>query len=157
MRRSRYQALLTSFVISCALWACAAPQGGARAFTEEDAAAVRTNLVTYMAADPIDEPDRFFGQFTEDVYWVYSDEAPWDGMEALHNVEWCHTLLGEISADHVAGSGDLAYARGTYRLSLDCGDGAPEDSEGTFLSVHRRLPDGTWRIESLYQGVSSEE
>lgn len=154
MRQSRYHAILFSFVASSMCWACAAPSAGAVAFSDEDAAAVRANLSAYMAADPIDEPDRFFGQFTEDVYWVYADQAPWDGMAGLRNVEWCHTLLGEVSVDHLAGSGDLAYARGTYRLSLDCGDDAPQDSEGTFLSVHRRMDDGTWRIESLYQSAT---
>jgi ketosteroid isomerase-like protein len=104
-----------------------------------------------MGADPIDAPETFFSQFTEDVYWVYSDQTPWVGMQGLRSVKWCHTLSAEITADRVEGSGDLAYARGTYRLSLDCGGDAPVDTEGVFLSAHRRQQDGSWRIESLLQ------
>jgi len=70
---------------------------------------------------------------------------------ALKGVEWCHTISAGITAERVEGSGDLAYARGTYRLSLKCKEDTPIDSEGVFLSVHRRLEDGTWRIESLLQ------
>jgi len=130
---------------------CTPSQVEMSSFSDQDAAAVRTNLETYMSADPIDAPEKFFSQFTEDVYWAYSSQTPWVGMQALRSVEWCHTLSSDITADRVEGSGDLAYARGTYRLSLDCGGDAPVDSEGVFLSVHRRQQDGAWRIESLLQ------
>lgn len=120
-------------------------------FSAEDEAAVRANLDTFMQTDPIDAPDTFYGQFSEDVYWVYDAETPWEGIQGLRNVDWCHTLSAEINADRVEGEGDLAYARGTYSLSLDCDGEEPEDSEGVFLSVHRRQENGSWRIESLLQ------
>ncbi len=140
--------------IALGLSACAQPQVEMVSFSGQDAAAVRTNLDTFIAADPIDEPETFFSQFTEDVYWVYSAETPWVGMQGLRSVEWCHTLSGEITADRVEGSGDLAYARGSYRLSLDCGGDAPVGDEGLFLSAHRRQQDGSWRIESFLQPSS---
>lgn len=130
---------------------CVRPEVEAASFSAEDAAAVRTNLETYMRADPIDAPETFFGQFAEDVHWIYSDQPPWVGMQGLHAVEWCHTRSGAVTAERVEGAGDLAYARGTYRLSLDCGGEEPVHSEGAFLSAHRRQQDGSWRIESLLQ------
>ncbi len=130
---------------------CTQPQVEVSSFSTQDAAAVRTNLDTYLGADPIDAPETFFSQFTEDVYWVFDDQPPWVGMQGLRSVEWCNTLSAEITADRVEGSGDLAYARGTYRLSLDCGGDAPVEFEGVFLSAHRRQQDGAWRIESLLQ------
>jgi ketosteroid isomerase-like protein len=139
------------FPLAIGVSGCAQPEVEIASFSAQDAGAVRTNLDTYLSADPIDAPETFFSQFTEDVYWVFADQTPWVGTQGLQGVEWCHTLSSEITADRVEGSGDLAYARGTYRLSLDCGGDTPVDREGVFLSVHRRQEDGTWRIESLLQ------
>lgn len=140
-------------VLALCISGCTQPQEQSQAeppsFSAEDTAAVRANLDTFMTADPIDEPATFFPLFTEDVYWNFADNGPVEGMEALKAVTWCHTLSSEMPADRVEGSGDLAYARGTYRLSLGCGQDAPVEREGTFLSVHRRQQDGTWRIESM--------
>ncbi len=139
------------FIIALGLAGCVQPQVETVSFSGQAATAVRTNLDTYLATDPIDEPETFFSQFTEDVYWVFNDQTPWVGMQDLRSVEWCHTLSAQITADRVEGSGDLAYARGSYHLSLDCGGDAPVGSEGLFLSTHRRQQDGSWRIESLLQ------
>jgi ketosteroid isomerase-like protein len=130
---------------------CAEPQLAALSFSVQDAAAVRENLDTYIGADPVDASEVFFSQFTDDVYWVYADETPRVGINGLGGVEWCHTRSAEIMADRVEGSGDLAYARGTYRLSVDGGEDALIESDGAFLSIHRRQQDGSWRIESLLQ------
>lgn len=151
MRHRCLDSTVTAFVLALGMSSCAPPEAESSPFSAEDAAGVRANLSAYMGADPINEAETFFSQFTDDVYWVYSDRPPWVGMQGLRNVDWCHTLSGEIRADRVEGSGDLAYARGTYRLSLDCAGDAPVSSQGVFLSAHRRQQDGSWRIESLLQ------
>jgi Domain of unknown function (DUF4440) len=150
MRNRTLSSTTLALILAAGISGCAPPQS-ATAFDEGDIEAVRTNLNTYMVSDPIDAPETFFSQFTDDVHWVYDPDTPWVGMAGLRQVDWCHTLSAEIHADRVEGSGDLAYARGTYRLSLDCGQDAPVNSAGVFLSAHRRQPDGTWRIESLLQ------
>ena len=103
-----------------------------------------------MAADPEVDPDAFFSEFTEDVDWVFNGLDPWEGMDALRANNWCTTQGAEILADRVEGSGDLAYARGTYSLELMCNDDVVA-STGSFLSVHRKGDDGRWRIEALHQ------
>ncbi len=150
MRHRAAGSTILAFIVAL-MSGCALPQVEVSPFSAQDAAAVRTNLDTAMSADPIDAAETFYSQFTEDVYWVYKGQTPWVGMQGLRTVNWCHTLSGEITADRVEGSGDLAYARGTYRLSLDCGRTAPVEVEGVFLSTHRRQQDGAWRIESLLQ------
>jgi ketosteroid isomerase-like protein len=136
------------FILTLGVSSCTQSQPDTPSFSAQDVAAIRANLDTFMIGDPIDEPETFFSQFTEDVYWVFGNLEQ-VGMESLKSVNWCHALVGEITADRVEGSGNLAYARGTYRLSLDCGGDTPIDSEGVFLSAHRRQQDGTWRIESM--------
>jgi len=110
----------------------------------EDAAAIRSNLA-FAGIDPIDAPEEFFGQFTEDVHWNYRGDRA-DGMEALRKASWCHTISGENTTQRMEGAGDLAYAFGTYRLSLKCGDEEAVTVEGEFVTIHRREPDGAWRI-----------
>ena len=136
------------FILTLGMSSCTQPQRDTPSFSTQDAAAIRANLDTFMIGDPINEPETFFSQFTEDVYWAFLDLER-VGIDSLRSVNWCPTLLGEITADRVEGSGDLAYARGTYHVSLDCGGDTPVDSEGVFLSAHRRQQDGTWRIESM--------
>lgn len=152
MRSRALRCTVIAILLAVGVSSCARPEAEFGAFSAQDAAAVRANLAAYLSADPIDDPETFFSQFTDDVYWVYSDQPPWVGMEALRAVAWCQTLAGsEITADRVEGAGDLAYARGTYRLSLGCGGDSPSNSQGVFLSAHRRQADGSWRIESLLQ------
>jgi hypothetical protein len=113
----------------------------------EDAASIRSNL-RFAGVDPIDTPEEFFDQFAEEVHWNFRGNRA-DGMEALREFGWCHTISGGNTPKQVQGSGDLAYVLGTYRLSLDCGDEEPVNMEGEFVSIHRRERDGSWRI-SLY-------
>jgi ketosteroid isomerase-like protein len=46
----------------------------------------------------------------------------------------------------VAASGDLAYAIGTYELSLTDADGNAVADEGKFLNMFEKQADGEWRL-----------
>lgn len=45
----------------------------------------------------------------------------------------------------VAASGDLAYAVGTYELSLEDAKGNPVTDKGKFLDAFRKQADGSWK------------
>ena len=129
---------------------CNQTQKEIASFSDQDKEAIRINLSTFMEADPINTPESFFSQFTEDIYFIYNDFDPWIGIEGLHKVDWCHTISAKITADNIEGDGDLAYARGTYMLSLDC-KGDTVNSSGVFLSVHQRQADGSWKVKSILE------
>lgn len=116
----------------------------------EDSAAVHSNH-RFAGIDPIDSPGEFFGQFSQDVHWNYLGNRA-DGMKALRESGWCHTISGENTIKQMEGVGDLAYALGTYRLSLKCGDEEPVNVEGEFVAIHRRERDGSWRIAVYLAG-----
>ena len=118
-----------------------------RGLSDSDASAVQSNL-QFAGMDPIDTPEAFFSLFTEDVHWSYRGNRV-DGMKALRETDWCHTISGENTIEQMEGSGDLAYVLGTYQLSLRCGDQAPVQVEGEFVTIHRRDREGSWRI-ALY-------
>ena len=136
-------------VASLGASACAQPGVETAAFSDLDAAAVRANINAYTNSDPIESPDMFFSQFTDDVFWQPGPDFHATNIQELRDGSWCATLLNERTVERVEGSGDLAYARGTFQLGLDCGDADPQEREGYFLSVHRRQPDGTWRIATM--------
>lgn len=57
-------------------------------------------------------------------------------------------LRVQFAADRiqVAASGDLAYTRGHYTLTMtDPGTGRPANSRGSYLTVWQKQPDGSWK------------
>ena len=46
--------------------------------------------------------------------------------------------------EEVEGSGDLAYARGTYVIEATMPDGSPLHDEGKYIDIWRRQADGSW-------------
>ncbi len=63
----------------------------------------------------------------------------WQGMVSagLH--------VSVLEASRVEESGDLAYARGVYELTVTPAGGATISDNGKYIVVYRRQPDGTWR------------
>jgi ketosteroid isomerase-like protein len=51
-----------------------------------------------------------------------------------------------LTTGRVVQSGDLAYEYGTYRMQMTPPGGATMNDRGKYLTVWRRMPDGTWRI-----------
>jgi len=56
-------------------------------------------------------------------------------------------LEAAIHSDAVGTDGDLAYERGTNRLTRQTGDAAPVTTTGRYLTVWRHDADGQWRIQ----------
>ncbi len=57
--------------------------------------------------------------------------------------------MNDLTVERLEGSGDLAYVRGTFQLALDCGEANPVERQGSFIQIHRRQPDGSWRIATI--------
>lgn len=51
----------------------------------------------------------------------------------------------KLSTTTIESSGDLAYGRGVYQLSLTPPGGAPVEEQGKYVVAYRRQPDGSWR------------
>jgi predicted ester cyclase/ketosteroid isomerase-like protein len=123
-------------------------------FSEQDAAAVRENLQSFAGSSPIKSPETFFAQFTDDIHWSPGPDFVATNIQELRDGPWCTEIEHMRNVDRVEGSANLAYVRGTFQLSLDCGNDELDNLHGTFLSVHRRQADGTWRIATM-TGVQS--
>jgi ketosteroid isomerase-like protein len=57
----------------------------------------------------------------------------------------------DLRTAHLEGSGDIAYARGTYHLEMTTPDGPVADQE-KFVLIWKRQDDGTWKT-ALYMAT----
>ncbi len=69
---------------------------------------------------------------------------PVEGLAAIRTGTWFRALEEELVPVQVEGRGDLAFARGTLSLLLD--EKGAVKREGTFLTILRKQPDGSWRM-----------
>ena len=73
------------------------------------------------------------GQDAARAFWFPADSPP----AKVTNFD-----LTEIEA---AGSGDLGYVRGTFRLGFEY-DGGSYENLGKYVTILKKAPDGLWRI-----------
>ena len=112
---------------------------------DDDTAAIKANLEEFVRADLSGDWDSFFAQFTEDVAWYWLPGAPAaEGLETMKKLDFIKALEKEFKIVDIDGRGDLGYSRGTFSLLLDH-EGAKK-IEGNFVTIHRKQPDGSWRI-----------
>ncbi len=83
-----------------------------------------------------------------------------EGMKAIKQFWWPSggktTVTGfTITMDEIGGEGELAYVRGTFRLSFTYEDGSNKlerTNNGNYLMIMKRQTDGAWRISHRMWG-----
>jgi ketosteroid isomerase-like protein len=55
-------------------------------------------------------------------------------------------LILTPSRIEVSKSGDMAFTQGPYKFTFSDFRGNKFDDEGKYLTVWRKLPDGTWKV-----------
>jgi uncharacterized protein (TIGR02246 family) len=109
--------------------------------------------------------DLFADLIAEDA--VFYGSVPMEGREQVVSA-WSaffepsaeSTITWSPQKVEVAASGDLAYTRGAYRMTVHGNDGATGLFGGSYVTVWRRSPDGKWRaaldIGTPSQAIASE-
>jgi len=123
---------------------CRAPTSDASALSAQDVAAIKATLETWKQASLAGDWPAFFGHFTEDAVWIGPNGPPVEGLATIQQGTWFRALEEELVPVQIDGRGDLAFARGTLSLLLDQ-KGAGK-REGTFLTILRKQPGGSWRM-----------
>lgn len=140
--------VITGLTLLVVLTAC---EREAPELSQADKEAVKAHIEKYRQAVLAADWDAWGRTLAADVFASPPNVAPMTGREAA--VAWVKTfpkITGlTVNVDEVTGRGDLAYARGTYGLSLTLPDGSPMTERGSFLEVHRRQADGTWPYTHL--------
>lgn len=133
------------FLFLAVLGACAPSQP---AFTAADEAAVRAVPGQFTSAMMAGNWDAWSNLLTEDVAFLPPNAAALEGREAVLAWGRAFPRLASFTAEatEVTGSGDWAFARGTYSFTTAPDSGPPLSEQGKWMAVHRRQPDGSWPI-----------
>jgi len=113
--------------------------------------AIKAASQTYGAGWLSNDPERVMATLTDDAVIVPSGMLPIKGQKAIREFWWPEgsppTVVTQfaVTDDEVGGDGDFGFVRGTFALSFEY-DGTGYSGGGTYISLMKRLPDGTWRI-----------
>jgi uncharacterized protein (TIGR02246 family) len=132
--------------VSAMLLAACAPSGPE--FTDADAEALRAVPGQFTSAHLAGNWDAFTTILSDDVVFLPPNGTAVEGRQAVVTFLQTFPKLSAFTATttDVGGSGDWAYARGTFSYTTAADSGPPMTEQGKFLAIHRREPDGTWRI-----------
>ncbi|MEX0692135.1 MAG: nuclear transport factor 2 family protein [Gemmatimonadales bacterium] len=137
----RRRALLSLPFVVPVVVAC---QPSAAPLTEADHAAIREVHVRFTRYALAGQADSLGLLYTEDAVVMPPNMPAATGRAAI--VEFNRTFPPvssvELTIDDVSGYGDLAYVRGTYRVTIAV-EGSPVDT-GKYIEIRRRQADGTW-------------
>ena len=121
------------------------------AVSSTDIQAIKAASQAYGTAWLSNDPELVMATLTDDAVVIPSGSAPIEGQEAIREFWWPKdsppTTVTEFTStqDEVGGHGDFGFVRGTFSLRFDY-DGTGYSGAGTYISLLRRLPDGSWRI-----------
>ena len=124
----------------------------ADALSDSDAAAIEAVAARIDRAALAQDWDMVFALFAEDAVSMTQGYPTSEGRSAMRAavdsvMAGVRVTAHTIEFRAIAGSGDLAYARGTYRQAYMV-DGSDQriDVNGRLLAVLRKQRDGSWRI-----------
>ena len=116
------------------------------ALSEADLSAIRRVLEQDAAAVRRADWEAAARLFTTDAIRFPPHQAPIRGRAAM--LAWLNTFppiqTFEITADEIAGGGDVAFVRGRYRLTVAPPGAAPMSDRGNYMGLLRKQPDGSW-------------
>jgi ketosteroid isomerase-like protein len=142
-----FNALFLVFaVVACQPAAPATPE-----FTDADVAAIRAQTDAYVQAALARDFAAWGGTLSEDVIVLPPNMEPLTGREAA--VAWISTFppltTFTVNVEEVTGSGNLAFARGTFAFAAMLPDSSSLNESGSFLQIHERQADGSWPYTRL--------
>jgi uncharacterized protein (TIGR02246 family) len=103
------------------------------------------------------------GHYADDAFFVAPGMAPAEGSTAIRqfyaNASTDPALDVEVASDKVdvAASGDLAYSRGHFTEKYtDKKTGKVMSDKGSYLSVYKKQPDGSWKMVEDFAAVDPD-
>jgi uncharacterized protein (TIGR02246 family) len=123
----------------------------ATALSETDVAAVKAQVDKYVKATLARDWTAFGQTLAADVIAYPPNQSPIQGRDAVVAFVKTFPTITAFTVDvaDVSGSGDFAYATGTFHLTMQMPDGSTVKDDGSFVEVHRRQADGSWPYTRL--------
>ena len=143
--------MLTGFALVFALAACAPePASETAAMSDFDPATVRAQVSEFVAAWNDSDLARVNSSIADDAVLMQPDGPILSGREAILasiSANYDGSLLKQsATVDEVAAIGDMAYARGTWKLDPTA-EAGPDvlSASGNWSVIYKRGPDGGWQ------------
>ncbi len=117
---------------------------------EADEAAIRSALdIGMLGAAKEKNVEGVLVYYTDDASLLPPDAPTASGKEAIRAV-WTQLLANpavswQTTRVEVSSAGDLAYATGTYEITVDASEDNPVSEIGKWVVVLKKQSDGTWK------------
>jgi uncharacterized protein (TIGR02246 family) len=139
--------------LALALLAACAPRADKPRFNAARAVdAIRTGEVKWNADWKSGDPGKVVAHYAPEAVLMVPGQAPMSGLEAIRAGaqktmdDPGFSLAFSSEKVDVSASGDLAVSRGTFKeTATDPANQAHVDATGTFVTVYKPQPDGTWK------------
>jgi ketosteroid isomerase-like protein len=140
----RLRLLVLAAVVGCT---AGASESNPPAFTAADSTSIRASGDKWVSTTVARDFDGFGTTVTSDVVLYPPNSKPIIGREAATNYIRNYPVITKfnIAVDEITGRGDVGYDRGTFTLDAKLPNGVAVSDTGSFFSVFRRQPDGTWQ------------
>ena len=148
-----------SLVVVVLLAVVAAGCQPAATLSEQDKAAIRkvTEDAVNMVNGPKMDHAAYVKQFyTEDAEWLAPNMPPVKGAPAIVQTLQAFPRITDFKTETVSieGSGNIAYERGNYMMTLNAPGAPPVTDRGKYVEVWKKQADGAWRV--AYDSFSSD-
>jgi len=127
-------------------------ESGPAGLSAADEAAVRAVDDAWGKAATAGDGKAIAALYTDDATLYPPNEGMVQGEAAkkyLADFVTSYSVEAQLNTEAVEGSGDLAYAAGTYRLTATPkkpGAKAMPAEDGKYIEVMKKQPDGSWKI-----------
>ena len=145
--RGPYLALLV--IVSVAI-SCQPQQQEPTSLSQEDVAAIRESVASYRDVALAQDFERLATFYTEDGVRNAPNAPPSEASPASLRAGYGGVTRLENEPEEIDGRGSLAYARGSYSITL-APEGAAESisDTGHYVAILRKQGDGRWLISYL--------
>ena len=144
MRAARVLSLFG--VVVTAVGCAAGASETAGTFTAADSASVRASGDKWASTIVAKDFEGWSTTVSPDVVMLPPNAKAVVGRAAATEYVKAYPPISKFTIDveEIWGSGDVAYDRGKYYLTLTLPNGIVVNDTGAFLSIFRRQPDSTW-------------
>lgn len=118
---------------------------------EADIAAIKNLTENYDAAINSGDLDSWMSLYTDDAVRMQPYMPALSGKDAIRSLMQSffekYTIDLKETIEEVIVAGDWAFARGTFKYTLTPkAGGEPIRDSGKWMALHKRQPDGSWKI-----------
>jgi uncharacterized protein (TIGR02246 family) len=140
--------IATVFLAACTLSGCNRNASN----HDADVSAIQSNEDQWNQDFAAKDADKLVAHYSPDAVLMVPGTAPASGTDAIRNslkpmlADPALSLQFKASQVDVASSGDLAYTRGTYTLTMtDPQTKQVMHDHGSYVTDYRKQPDGSWK------------